>query len=145
MSPIEKQIEAFMSTAASEYAFPAGLSVEERKVVKTVAEKLGLSSRSFGMGSERQIHIFKPASSVTAALEPVEYSVKNTFIDGPVVDQASVGPAHQSMPAGAFEGRIAAEEESLPAIALAKGRDTPRNSEVDTNSTKDSDSETQDA
>jgi hypothetical protein len=145
MSSIQHQIAAFISGSSSEYSFPAGLSIEERKLVKTTAEKLGLSSRSFGMGSERQIHIFKPASSITPALEPVEYSVKNTFIDGPVVDQVSVGPAHQSMPAGAFEGHIAAEEGSLPPIDLAKWHDSPRNSEVDTSSTKDTDSETQDA
>eukprot|EP00746_Dinoflagellata_sp_MGD_P162893 gnl/MRDRNA2_/MRDRNA2_90637_c0_seq1.p1 gnl/MRDRNA2_/MRDRNA2_90637_c0~~gnl/MRDRNA2_/MRDRNA2_90637_c0_seq1.p1 ORF type:complete len:503 (+),score=121.42 gnl/MRDRNA2_/MRDRNA2_90637_c0_seq1:86-1510(+) len=145
MSSIQHQIAAFISGSSSEYSFPVELSIEERKLVKITAEKFGLSSRSFGMGSERRIHIFKPASSVTAALEPVEYSVKNTFIDGPVVDQASVGPAHQSMPAGAFEGHLAAEQESLPAIVLAKACDSPRNSEVDTSSTKDSDSEIQDA
>jgi len=145
MSSIQHQIATFISGTSSEYSFPAELSIEERKLVKTTAEKFGLCSRSFGMGTERQIHIFKPASSTPAALEPVEYSVKNTFIDGPVVEQAVVEPAHQSMPAGAFEGRIAAEEESLPAIALLKGRGSPRNSEVDTSSTKDSDSETQDA
>jgi hypothetical protein len=144
MSSVQHQIADFISGTQSEYAFPAELSVEERKLVKTTAEKLGLSSRSFGMGSERQIHIFKPVSS-TSAIQPVEYSVKNTFIDGPVVDQEARAPAHQSMPAGALECHIAAEEESLAAIALAKGRDSPRNSEVDTTSTKDSDSEPHDA
>jgi len=81
MSPLLQQIEAFTSGTASEFAFPADLSVEERKLVKIEAEKLGLSSQSFGMGSERRIHIFKPTSSKTMAPEPVKYSVKNTFIE----------------------------------------------------------------
>jgi len=148
MSAIENQIEAFVSGTASEYAFP-GLSVEERKLVKSTAEKLGLSSRSFGMGSERQIHIFKPVSSMTPALEPVKYSVKNTFVDGPVdgwtpaMEQASVSPAHQSMPVGALQEHITAEAKSFATTAHTKVYDSPRNSEIDTNSTKDSDSELQ--
>lgn len=144
-SSVEQQIEAFMSRTAFEYAFPAGLTVEERKAVKSAAEKFGLSSRSFGMGSERQIHIFKPASSMAATLEPVKYSVRNTFIDGPLdtaeLEKAQLDPAHQSMPAGSLREHIAAEDESFAVAAIAKVDDSAHNSEVDTSSTKDSDSD----
>merc|ERR1719174_2093734 len=142
---VEQQIEAFMSGTAFEYAFPAGLTVEERKAVKSAAEKFGLSSRSFGMGSERQIHIFKHASSMAATLEPVKYSVRNTFIDGPLdtaeLEKAQLDPAHQSMPAGSLREHIAAEDESFAVAAIAKVDDSAHNSEVDTSSTKDSDSD----
>jgi len=143
MSPIaiQQQIEAFASGTESEFAFPAGLSVEDRKLVKVSAEKLGLSSCSYGMGSERQIHIFKPASSMTSAT--VKYSVKNTFVDGPLdatePQPTLVGPAHQSMPAGALQEYLATEEESFGATD-----DVKVNSEVDTGSTVDSESEPQD-
>jgi len=143
---IEEQFETFMSGTASEYAFPTGLSVEERKLVKSTAEKLGFSSSSFGMGSERQIHIFKPASWELSTLEPIKYSVKNTFVDGPLgvaePNDALAGRAHQSMPVGSFE-----EVEHLPAelnvagTSLGKENASSRNSEVDTGSTVDSDSE----
>jgi len=155
MSSVLQQIEAFTSGTASEFAFPADLSVEERKLVKIEAEKLGLSSQSFGMGSERRIHIFKPASSRTIAPEPVKYSVKNTFIEPPdawtpAMEQALVAPAHQSMPVGALQIHIA--EEKISAASLLKVT-SPRDSEADTDSPKDSerpllqdsDSESQDA
>jgi hypothetical protein len=141
---IEEKFEAFMSGTVSEYVFPAGLSVEERKAVKITAEKLGLSSRSYGMGSERQIHIFKPISSMTPSLETIKYSVKNTFVDGPLdvtePEQASAGPAHQSMPAGSLQEHLAAEESSA-GTSPVKENTSSRNSEVDTGSTVDSDSE----
>lgn len=156
MSSIENQIQAFVAGTASEHAFP-GLSVEERKLVKLTAEKFGLRSSSFGMGNERQIHIFKPApepvkysdvvkSSMKPALAPVKYSVKNTFVDGHgSPEQALIEPAHHSMPVGALQEHITAEEEqSFAATVLFKVDDSPRNSEVDTSSTKDSDSEQQD-
>lgn len=145
MSSIEKQIEGFVSGTTSEYAFPAGLSVEERKLVKSSAEKLGLSSRSFGMGIDRQIHIFKPASSTTHVGQPIRYSVKNTFVDGPLdaseSQEAGVGPAFQSMPVGSLQEHLAVEEGSFAATSLVKGNGSSRNSEVDTGSTVDSDSE----
>jgi hypothetical protein len=110
MCSIEKQIRAFVAGNSSEHAF-AGLSIEERKLVKITAEKLGLSSRSFGMGSERQIHIFKPASPPTSTLE----------------------------------SHLAAEEKNFATNVLrSKANDSPRTSEMDTTSTKDSDSESQD-
>jgi len=106
MSPVSDQIVAFMSGTATEYAFSAGLTAEERKLVKNTAEKMGLSSRSFGMGSERQIHIFKPATMMTPETKPE---------------------------AGSFAG-----------TRPAKADESPRISDADTSSTKDSDSESQD-
>jgi len=98
----------------------------------------------------------KPASSMTIAPEPVKYSVKNTFIEPldtwtPAMEQALVEPAHQSMPAGALQDHITEEKSS--AAALLKVYTSPRDSEADTGSTKDSerplvqdsDSESQDA
>lgn len=170
---LEKQVEAFASGTETEYAFPAELSVEERKVVKNAAKKFGLSSDSFGMGAERCIHIFKRGSSSTPALKPIVYSVKNTFVDEPLdpsqpVDTPAVGPASQSMPAGAFQEHLSAEvaeslvvdalkesleeanqEEALPAVPQGGLTTTvedsaevssPRSSQGDTGSTAESDS-----
>jgi len=133
MLAIQQQIEAFTSGTEAEYTFPAGLSVEERKLVKVTAEKLGLSSRSFGMGIERQIHIFKPV--LTPGLEPSTnsetdtgstvdsdserqdpaISIKNTFVH---FEMDNADPRIiQSMPAGAFTANIEVEkaEESTSA------------------------------
>eukprot|EP00746_Dinoflagellata_sp_MGD_P164827 gnl/MRDRNA2_/MRDRNA2_93720_c0_seq1.p1 gnl/MRDRNA2_/MRDRNA2_93720_c0~~gnl/MRDRNA2_/MRDRNA2_93720_c0_seq1.p1 ORF type:complete len:443 (+),score=106.49 gnl/MRDRNA2_/MRDRNA2_93720_c0_seq1:82-1410(+) len=144
---IEKQIEAFATGFDSEYAFPANLSVEERKLVKSAAEKFGLSTKSFGMGGERKIHVFKA----------VKYSVKNTFVDGPVDPAESaatiLGPAHQSMPAGGLQAHIAAEEMTVPSEQTSalvdklstkgnKEQETPLNSQSG-GSTADSDSDVQ--
>jgi hypothetical protein len=150
-STIEKQIEAFATGSDSEYAFTADLSVEERKLVKSVAEKFGFSTKSFGMGGDRKIHIFKPE------FKAVKYSVKNTFVDGPV-DPAEakatiVGPAHQSMPAGGLQAHIAAEEMASPSeqtaalvdklsTKVSKEQETPLNSQSG-GSTADSDSDVQ--
>merc|ERR1719428_1412206 len=64
------------------------------------------------MGSERRIHIFRPAAPI---LKPVEYSVKNTFVDGIMTPPPTLpGPAHQSMPVGGLQEHIAAEEREPP-------------------------------
>jgi len=165
---LEQQVEAFACGTETQYAFPAELSVEERKVVKNAAKKFGLSSDSFGMGAERCIHIFKKGGSTTPALQPIVYSVKNTFVDEPVdpsqpVDRV-LGPASQSMPAGAFQDHLSAEvvescvadvlkesfeespkEEVLPVVASASLPTTVEDSadaswEGDTSSTVESDS-----
>jgi hypothetical protein len=150
-------MDVFLAGSTSEYAFPADLSVEDRKLVKTTAEKFGLSTKSFGMGSERRIHIFKPKASTEAALEAVKYSVKNTFVDGPVdptaPSPALVGPAHQSMPVGELQAQLAAEELEAPTdlsstlveklnTKLNKTEESPRNSQSG-DSTVDSESEKQ--
>jgi hypothetical protein len=109
---IEEQVKSFASGAASEYAFPAELTAQERKLVKKMAEKFGLPSCSYGMGGERRIHIFRPTAQV---LQPVEYSVKNTFVDSIETPPSPLpGPAHQSMPVGGFQEHIAAEEAAAP-------------------------------
>jgi len=161
-STIERQIEVFASGIASELAFPAELTAQERKLVKITAEKCGLSSCSFGMGDERRIHIFKPTAPKTLALSelvtaPVEYSVKNTFVDGPVTPlSTSPGPAHQSMPVGSLQEHIAAEENLRDTpkdlstsllkklnVMLSKVEDSPRESQSG-DSTVDSESEAAD-
>jgi len=63
----------------------------------------------------------------------------------PAMERALVSPAHQSMPVGALQEHIATEEKSFTATALEKKHGSPLNSEIDTDSTKDSDSESQDA
>jgi len=149
---IEKQIENFVAGSASEYAFPAELSAEKRKLVKMTAEKFGLATKSFGMGSDRQIHIFKPALSTKPELQTIEYSVKNTFVDGPVESQSSpVGPAHQSMPVGGLQAHLVAEEIATPTdrsnlleklgSTQSKAEEEPRESQS-SGSTADSESET---
>jgi len=127
---LAKQVQAFASGTMAEYAFPAELTAEERKVVKMTAEKLGLSSQSFGMGTDRQIHIFKPtASLLMAKLEPMKYSVKNTFVDGHMESEQDVlGPDTKSMPAGTFQEQLAKE-------------DSLCSSQCDTGSTVESESE----
>lgn len=151
-STIEKQIEAFSAGSASEYAFPSELTADERKMVKTTAEKFDLSTKSFGMGGERQIHIFKRATSTTPEFEAVKYSVKNTFVDGPVDSTESqgalVGPAHQSMPVGCLQAHIEAEAEEMATPSnlleklntmVSKAEESPRNSQSG-GSTADSES-----
>jgi len=135
MSTIQQQIEAFTCGQESQYTFAAGLSVEERKLVKVTAEKLGLSSRSFGMGRDRQIHIFKPASWIAPAVETSvnsetdtgstvdseserqdpTISIKNTFVHF-VTDNADPRII-QSMPAGTFAANIEAEKNQEAANA----------------------------
>eukprot|EP00746_Dinoflagellata_sp_MGD_P161829 gnl/MRDRNA2_/MRDRNA2_89117_c0_seq1.p1 gnl/MRDRNA2_/MRDRNA2_89117_c0~~gnl/MRDRNA2_/MRDRNA2_89117_c0_seq1.p1 ORF type:complete len:426 (-),score=93.36 gnl/MRDRNA2_/MRDRNA2_89117_c0_seq1:295-1572(-) len=110
---IEEQVKNFASGTGSEYAFPAELTAQERKLVKKTAEKIGLPSCSYGMGSERRIHIFRPTAPTAQVLKPAEYSVKNTFVDSIMTQPSpSPGPAHQSMPVGGFQEHIAAEEEA---------------------------------
>lgn len=165
LTSLEKQVEAFALSAETEYAFPPELSVEERKVVKNSAKKFGLSSDSFGMGAERCIHIFKLGGSLAPALKPIEYSVKNTFVDEPVdpsqPSDSVLGPVSQSMPAGAFQDHLSAEvaegcvtdvskepleerpkeEETLQAVSNRSTEDVAEmTSEGDTGSTVESDS-----
>eukprot|EP00746_Dinoflagellata_sp_MGD_P083799 gnl/MRDRNA2_/MRDRNA2_33323_c0_seq2.p1 gnl/MRDRNA2_/MRDRNA2_33323_c0~~gnl/MRDRNA2_/MRDRNA2_33323_c0_seq2.p1 ORF type:complete len:452 (-),score=114.49 gnl/MRDRNA2_/MRDRNA2_33323_c0_seq2:337-1692(-) len=131
---LEKQVEAFARGVETEYAFPASLSVEERKEVKNAAKKFGLSSDSFGMGAERRIHIFQPSSSSKPALKPIVYSVKNTFVDEPVDPSQpihSVAPATQSMPAGALQDHLSAEvAESCVADVLKESLEESPKEEV---------------
>lgn len=151
-STIEKQIEAFVAGTESEHAFPAELSADERKLVKVTAEKLGLSSRSFGMAADRRVHIFK--ASKIPALEAVQFSVKSTFIDGHSTDgdAAKMGPAHQFMPVrGGLQDGLAAEELAELGSAVDKLNRSSTSSQDDTvdtafdnASSEDSSSEPQD-
>jgi hypothetical protein len=155
-STIEEQVASFASGAETEYAFPAELNAHDRKLVKKIAEKFGLPSCSYGMGSERRIHIFRPAASTVQVLKPVEYSVKNTFVDSIMTSPSPSDPAHQSMPVG-FQEHIAAEEAVPPKelgatlvekldVMLGKTnkmKDSPRHSQSG-GSTADSESESPD-
>eukprot|EP00928_Gymnodinium_smaydae_P023028 TRINITY_DN19162_c0_g2_i1.p1 TRINITY_DN19162_c0_g2~~TRINITY_DN19162_c0_g2_i1.p1 ORF type:complete len:444 (-),score=93.83 TRINITY_DN19162_c0_g2_i1:55-1281(-) len=79
---------------------PPGLSSEERRCLKRLAEQHSeLKCESFGLGKERQLHIFKRAISAQApGLDSVR--VKNTFIDdwGPQEEDSPVPVVFRSMP-----------------------------------------------
>lgn len=92
----EEEVRAFAAGSALEYSFPSELSAKERKVVKEEAERLGLSTKSFGMGLDRRIHIFRPSTPPSPSLSPsqpelstisAQNSAKNTFIDEPIDSQ----------------------------------------------------------
>jgi len=144
-STLEKEVQVFASGCMAEHAFPADLSSDERKFVKQVADRLRLPSQSFGMGSDRCIHIFRPAPLLAPqpeAFELVEYSVKNTFIDGPMdPQQAAVGPQSLSMPADAFQKCLAGEIASsavVPIDSLETVNESPSSSRSDTQSVAES-------
>lgn len=131
---LEEQVQMFASGCAAEHAFPAELSSDERKFVKKVADRLGLPSQSLGMGSDRHIHIFRPAlpsapQPQPQSFAPVEYLVKNTFIDGPVdQEQPAVEPQSLSMPANTFQEALGAEIASsvvFPSDSLATVEESP--------------------
>jgi len=122
---LEKQVQDFASGKMADYAFPAELTARERKTVKMAAEKLGLSSRSFGMGMQRQIYIFKansnesPRSSDTGSTAESEsqgpavefVSIKNSFVHFKESSKAEhVDPRIiQSMPNGKFGESLKAD------------------------------------
>jgi len=93
---------------------------------------LGLSSQSFGMGTDRRIHIFMDMASSMTTLEPVKYSVKNTFVDGHMDSADSqkdlLGPNTKSMPVGTFQEQLATQ-------------DGPGSLQSDTDSTAESESQ----
>lgn len=78
----------------SSLELPANLTADQRKEAKRlIALHPELNHRSFGLGEDRQLHIFKKEEKVR---------VKNTFIDG-WEDGAGAGaeaPAFRSMPGG---------------------------------------------
>lgn len=136
MMALEKTVQAFASGTTVEYAFPADLTAEDRKTVKTIAEKLGLSSQSFGMGGERRIHIFKkksensPRSSDTGSTaeseshDPTEFiSIKNSFLH--FEETGARDPRIiQSMPNGKFAEGI--KSDIAAAEAVQKGNHKKR-------------------
>lgn len=91
---------------------PRLLSAEQRKHVKKVAEGYpGVKCESFGMGNDRQLHLFKSINE-EAALEcsPHRVSVKNTFIDDWVNAGAPANARNvQSMPHNMFGQCLYAE------------------------------------
>jgi len=102
---------------SSSLALPCMMSAEQRKHAKTlVAQYPNLKSESFGMGKDRQMHVFKcksgensARSNLVADCSPV--NVKNTFIDDWI--DADIARADnrivQSMPHNMFAQCLSAE------------------------------------
>jgi hypothetical protein len=129
---VAQQVREFAAGSESEYVFSSDLSVEERKVVKSVAEMLGLRTQSFGMGADRRIHVFPPLKPTQPSTRSeVKYSVKNTFVDWPVDTQEDVvGPEALSLPAGLFRVHLAEPDDaggklSSINVTSSKGTITP--------------------
>jgi len=95
---------------------PCLLSSEQRKHAKKVVEQYpDVTCESFGLGKERQMHLFKVNAGQgdeTPACSPQRVSVKNTFIDD-WIDADGVCPANarvvQSMPHNMFAQSLSAE------------------------------------
>jgi len=93
---------------------PCLLSVEQRRHAKKIAEQYpDLKCESFGMGKDRQMHLFKVqrgsqgehAGALAGASSPQGVSVKNTFIDDWIdADSGEQSDARvvQSMPHNMF-------------------------------------------
>jgi len=112
----EAVIAQFLATSdCASLELPCSLTAEERKYVKSVAERhSGIKCESFGMGKDRKLHLFKcnlGGTSVGYQSTPSRVSIKNTFIDdwvdseGTPVDSRAV----QSMPHNMFGRCLSAE------------------------------------
>jgi len=97
---------------------PRKLSAEQRKHAKKVVEQYhpGLKCESFGLGQDRQVHIFKRASDgdqshncISSDCSPQHVSVKNTFIDDWIQPATADARNVQSMPHNMFAQRLSAE------------------------------------
>jgi hypothetical protein len=92
---------------------PRMLTAEQRKHAKKIVEQHpNLKCESFGLGEDRQMHVFKRATGGRSPdCSPGSVTVKNTFIDdwiqpdGSMVDQRTV----QSMPHNMFAQHLSAE------------------------------------
>jgi hypothetical protein len=121
MMAFEKQVQAFASGTMTEYAFPAVLTAEERKTVKVTAEKLGLSSQSFGMGSERRIHIFKSTSEDNSCSSDTGSTAESESHD-PIVEFISIKNSFVHFgESGATECRDPRIIQSMPNGKFAEG------------------------
>lgn len=105
---------------------PRTLTAEQRRHAKKIIEQhQNLKCESFGMGEDRQMHVFKcntsgiqekPQSNqirgdTTAECSPQSFSVKNTFIDDWIQPDGvpADGRNVQSMPHNMFAQRLSAE------------------------------------
>lgn len=98
---------------------PPSLTAEQRRQAKKVVEKYAnITCESFGLGKDRQMHVFKAKSGgqLTDA-SPQGVSVKNTFIDDWVDLDRKDGSERQvqTLPRNMF-GRCSLAEES-PVVA----------------------------
>lgn len=110
---------------------PSSLNGEQRKQAKKVVEKYAnIKCESFGLGKERQMHVFKSKSgSQFTDASPQGVSVKNTFIDDWVDVEREDGSQRQvqTLPRNMFGRCLFAEE---PALVEA----TPTHNDVSTTS-----------
>jgi len=113
-------------------ALPCLLTAEQRKQVKAaVAQHPNLKCESFGMGKDRQMHVFKCKENSTSESRISDRSpvnVKNTFIDDWI--DADVARADnrivQSMPHNMF-GMCLSEELARAANDSVEASDSDRN------------------
>ena len=57
---LESQVLRFTEDEAQlSLVFPSSLTAQERSFVKKLAQASGLVAQSYGLGDERQIHLFK--------------------------------------------------------------------------------------
>lgn len=106
---VEKAIANLLADpSCASVELPCKLSAQQRKHAKKIIEQHpDLKCESFGLGDDRQMHVFKR----TADCSPHPVSVKNTFIDdwiqpdGMPADRRIV----QSMPHNMFAERLSAE------------------------------------
>jgi HrpA-like RNA helicase len=62
-SSIWSQLIQFQSDATqSQYIFTETFSNQDRKYVHKIVQNLGLKSKSYGIGADRAVHVFKPES-----------------------------------------------------------------------------------
>lgn len=107
---IEAVIAAFLADPTRKTLELPHMTVEQRKQVKKLADQHSeLKCESYGLGADRQLHLFKRSSSKEPAFGSTEaavssnVSVKNTFIDDWVGsentnDEASASIVFRSMP-----------------------------------------------
>merc|ERR1719446_1202007 len=110
---IESAIVGFRADPnRASFELPRLLSADQRKHVKKIAEAYpDLKCESFGLGKDRQLHLFKCnatdksiSEEATTKCSPQSVSVKNTFIDDWISANESKADARvvQSMPHNMF-------------------------------------------
>lgn len=103
--------------ARASIQLPRTMSAEQRKHVKKMVEQHpSLKCESFGLGQERQMHVFKRADATSSDhinpdCSPQNVTVKNTFIDDWITPDGTPadGRIVQSMPHNMFAQSLSAE------------------------------------
>ena len=102
-----KILSDFQASEQQEYQFPPGLTNHERAVVHSEAKKYGFTTKSFGKGDDRAVHVFKK--------KKVHPSAKELAYDfGP--REETVGHIRR------YLEKFPPTEDELAALALAAGR-----------------------